>query len=182
MSNPQVNISPPQYLIWRELAYSFGADPEIAVKPPFEDSEQWTINIRVLNDSRAPAVAGVLKDSYDLGGIRVKVGVLDEEGNAVSPPDISSPGFSVEQMIRTALFPNPYFQRVFRIENKPPMVPWGDLAVVFFPQTIEFWNDNLADPFGFVHFVAQDVFADVMRENYDGLRATFTTTPRETTY
>ncbi len=174
MNEPRVMISPPQFTLWRKLAYSFGADPEIAVRNPYEKNNTTIIEVVVEDANRAPAVAGVLNDKYNFGGIQVKVKVIDPEGNRVDPPDVTQPGFSVQQMIETALFANPYFYKV--IPNRTPREPDRELVAVFYPKVIQFWNDDLSDFFGYAHFVAQDVFADVMRENYeDGTHLTFTT-------
>ncbi len=173
MSESRIMISPPQFTLWRKLAYSFGADPEITVREPYGKNEVTIIEV-VAQGNRAPAVAGVLNKYYNFGGIEVWVVVLDEEGNKVEPPDLTQPGFSVRQMIETALFANPYFYRV--VANQCPSQPDRVLTAAFYPKVIQFWNDDLSDYFGYTHFVAQEVFADVMRHHYeDGTELNFTT-------
>lgn len=174
MNEPRVMISPPQYTLWRKLAYSFGTDPEISVRDPYEKNNITFIKVVVQDPNRASAVAGVLIPEYNFGGILVRVKVIDSEGNLVEPPDVGQPGFSVRQMIETALFANPYFYEVIpcRAPNQPNQV----LTAVFYPKVIQFWNDDLSDYFGYAHFVAEDVFSDVMRHKYDdGTTLNFTT-------
>ncbi len=173
MSEPRVRISPPQYTLWRQLAYTFGADPEIYVCPPTEKCEITTIEIGV-RGNRAPSVAGVLKKFYDFGGIKVRILVVDEEGKMVLAPDETEPDFSVSQMIETALYANPYFYQLVAV----PKVDEAGMSItaMFYPKAIQFWNDDISDLFGFAHFVAQDAFAEVMRREYrEGSTLNFTT-------
>jgi len=176
MNKPRVMLSPPQYTLWRKLAYSFGTDPEIAVRDPYEKNNTVIIELAVQDGNRAPAVAGVLNEKYNFGGIQVRVIVTGPAGNKIDPPDVTQPGFSVRQMIETSLFANPYFHEVIPTRTPAPNEPTQVLTAVFYPKVIQFWNDDLSDYFGYAHYVAQDVFAEVMRSSYnDGTLLNFTT-------
>lgn len=180
MKNHNVRLSPPQYTLWRKLAYTFGSDPEISVCEPIEEEGVTTIRI-VVQRNRASAVAGVLTRYYNFGGIEVLVQVVDCEGNIVAPPDICQPDFSVSGMVETALFANPYFYRILAIPV--PSVIETKVTIIFYPKTIQFWNDNTADFFGFNHYVAQDAFAEVMVNKYpDGSSLQFTTAAPDTVF
>lgn len=165
MNNPHAMLSPPQYTLWRKLAYSIGTDPEIFVRDPYERNNITIIEVVVENGNRAPAIAGVLNEEYKFGGIQVRVKVIGPAGKPVASPDVTQPGFSVRQMVETALFANPYFHEV--IPGRRPGEPDQVLTAVFYPKVIQLWNDDLSDYYGYAHYVAEDVFAEVMRKRYD---------------
>ncbi|NLY88887.1 MAG: hypothetical protein GX085_04625 [Firmicutes bacterium] len=165
MNKPHAMLSPAQYILWRKIAYSIGTDPEICIRDPYEKNSTTIIEVVVENGHRAPAVAGVLNEEYNFGGIRIKVVVIGPAGKPVIPPDVTQPGFSLRQMVETALFANPYFHEI--IPGWRPGEPDQVLTVVFYPKVIQLWSDDLSDYYGYAHYVAEDVFAEVMRRKYN---------------
>ena len=49
-----------------------GTDPRISLREPYEKNNTTIIEVVVEDGRRAPAIAGVLKDEYNLGTIRSK--------------------------------------------------------------------------------------------------------------
>ena len=178
--NPSVRLSPPQYTLYRQLAGSIGADPNVRVRNPYQQNEIWYMDVQVSRITTAKAMSGIITSYYDFGGIIVNVRILGPSGESMAPqtmPDAENPVDFVHDQIVTALKRNRYFERVVDLRGKkPPLAPWGQLAVVFEPKVIQFWDDNLADPFGYLHFVAQDVFSAIMLLQYPGnVKITMTT-------
>jgi len=165
MNKAHAMLNPAQYILWRKIAYSIGTDPGISLRDPYEENKNTIIEVVVENRHRAPAVAGVLKEEYDFGGIRFKVKVVSPVGKPVLPPDVTRPDFSLRQMVETALSANPYFHEI--IPGWRPGEPEQVLTAVFYPKVIQLWGDDLAAYYGYSHYVAEDLFAEVLRCKFD---------------
>lgn len=166
---PQVKLSPPQYSLYRQITNTIGADTCIDVERPYQENEQWYIDVHVCNTLKAQVLAAIMTPDYDFGGIKVQVRIFNPEEELVPPPVILEGDLeTVKELFEIALNDNPYFVEVLEVTDKPATVPWGDLILVFTPAVIQYWNDNLADPFGYVHFVAQDLFANVLILDFPG--------------
>lgn len=173
-----VRLSPPQYTLWRKLANSIGAHPYISVDEPYPMGERWYIDVCVGRPKTAVALAQVLLTDYDFGGIKVTIRVLDR-AEPIILSAISSEGknaTAIQEMLVEALRDNRYYVTTLKPQEQPPLIPWGEIVIVFKPEVIQFWNDNLADYYGYNHYVAQDVFAEVLKLEYeDGTRVSVTT-------
>src|SRR5690554_215641 len=165
MNRPHAMLSLAQYTVWRKIAYSIGTDPEISIRNPYEKNNTTFIEVVVEDGYRAPAVAGVLKEEYNSGSIRIRVHVIGPAGKPVIPPDVTEPGFSLKQMIETALFANPYFHKI--IPDQQPEEADQVLTAVFYPKVIRLWSDDLSGYYGYAHYVAEDLFAEVIRGKYN---------------
>lgn len=164
MNKPHAMLSPAQDILWRKIAYSIGTDPEICVRDPYERNNTTIIEVVVDDGRRAPAIAGVLKDEYNLGSIQIKVSVIGPAGKPVAPPDGTERGFSLRQMVETALFANPYFHEI--IPDRQPEEPDQVLTAVFYPKVIRLWRDDLSAYYGYAHYVAEDLFGEVLRHRF----------------
>ncbi|NLZ43713.1 MAG: hypothetical protein GX894_02550 [Clostridia bacterium] len=164
MNKPHAISNPAQDILWRKIAYSIGTDPEICIREPYEKNNTTIIEVVVEDGRRAPAIAGVLKDEYNLGTIQIKIGVIGPAGKPVFPPDVTGPGFSLQQMVETALFANPYFHEI--IPDYRPEEPEQVLTAVFYPKVIRLWRDDLSAYYGYAHYVAEDLFAEVLRRRF----------------
>lgn len=177
MKKPHVTLSPVQDILWRKIAYSIGTDPEIFLREPYEENNATVIEVVVENGRRAPAIAGVLKEEYNSGGTQIKVKVTSPAGKPVLPPDVTGPGFSLRQMVETALSANPYFHEIIPC-LRPGKEQEQILTAVFYPKVIQLWGEDLSAYYGYAYYVAEDLFAEVLRRKFsDGTVLKTTTIP-----
>jgi hypothetical protein len=110
----------------------------------------------------AEGLAFVLKSSYNFGGIRVEVIVVDPDGQVVEPigDDPADPIGDTRRLFQQALVGNPYFRRI------QTGMAMHALSVEIEPAVVQFWNDDTSDPNGYSHFLAADVFDEVNKGTF----------------
>ena len=164
-------LSPPWYSLQRELANSFGAGPWVEVGELNDMGDYYLIYVIGRIHPVAEGLAFVLPEEYIIGNIRVLLVVLYADGTEVNEafdpgPD---PRATARRHFFWAMFGNPYFSSAVWGGDEP-------LRMECTPDIIQFWNDDISDPNGYVHHVAADVFNGLIEETYfDGYEARFFT-------
>ena len=168
-----VGLSPPQFSLQRRIAYTVGASGGVSVSQPSADN---VITITALDPAAATALANVLPLQYDFGGIKVTIVVKDGTGTVHNPILIEPTLDQASGWLQAALAGNPYAIGV-RFVPKQPLGPpsGGKLYGVLTPSVIQYYNDNTNDPYSFEHYVAQDLFADVIKAHLGAIHVGFTT-------
>lgn len=159
-------LSPPQYGLWREIKGSFGASPNVQVKEIYEENGVNIIDIVGSDADVCNGLAYVMTLSYNFGGIKVTVRILDKGGNQYTAPILKEGENAAEVLkkhFQNALQGNPYFSRVLDISSGfVGVYVW----IEFQPKVIQFWNDNIGDYYGNNNYVAADVFSGVCRSDF----------------
>ncbi len=161
-------LSPPWHQLQRKLAYSYGANPCVAVGEAEQvKRREYTVRIDACSDAAASALATVLRRSWPMGGVRVTVRVFTPGGAEAAPlpfPAGSDPLEIAKGAFETALDGNEYFTAVR--EYVDPMTRTTRLFVEFKKAVIQFWNDDLSDLYGNFNDVAENVFSGVSRSTF----------------
>jgi hypothetical protein len=116
----------------------------------------------------AEALEFVLPDQVADQGATVTIRVLDPQGNPVTS-SVSPADATVEQT--KALLRNALGGNIYPVGLTIGELPMSGTTVMVEIQArvISFWDDNMADPNGYDHFVAADAFNEVVDDDLKGL-------------
>ena len=143
----KVKLSPPWLEYYHKLIAMFGEDPDIH----FEyDEDEYIIKMFVDNQAKADALQKVLPAVKSFGNVKLNINII--------PSDKVN---GVEQLYKTIFNGNPVFSDAIdiEVEGVPPMS-----YVMFKPLIVQFYNDNLADPYGNYTGLYQDIAKDLFIE------------------
>lgn len=171
-SDSKEQLSPPWYTLQRQLTYSIGAFGGVSVSPLQMVGQNYSITIQAMNRTMAQGLVNILTLSYDFGP-KVIIFVKDETGAVMTPATGPQTQAKIKEWLEAGLTGNPFFYG-----TKTFGVPFHGQALylVLAPQVIQFYSDNFIDPQGVLHYVAQDVFASVLRNNFPGAGTLYFTT------
>ena len=154
MENKEVKLAPPWITYYRQVEALFGADPDIKVA---FDEDELHIKMYVENEIKAAALDEILPVQKDFGNVSVFIEVIPAN---TEPKKVD--------IIRRAFEGNPAFSYATTIEG---IMVNPINYVVFKPEVVQFWNDNLHDPHGLVSTLMEDVARAVIDEE-DGVMFT----------
>ena len=154
MENKEVKLAPPWITYYRQVEALFGEDPDIKV---VFDEDELHIKLYVENEIKAAALDEILPVQKDFGNVSVFIEVIPAN---TEPKKVD--------MIRRAFEGNPAFSYTTTIEG---IMVNPINYVVFKPEVVQFWNDNLHDPHGLVSTLMEDVARAVIGEE-DGVMFT----------
>ena len=147
-----MKVSPP-WITWkREIEEMFKDDPEIRIT---YDYDTYTIKMYVDNEEKADALGKLLPSSRTFGAVVAKLNVIHANQPEVQKIELFSKAFER----------NPAFVGIFSA---------GGLAsdtfhyVAFKNKVVQFFNDNLSDPHGYVSTLYQEIAKDLF-EDRDGI-------------
>jgi hypothetical protein len=164
-----VKLSPPWYTLHHKITYTIGADPTVQVLPLRSGDKAYYIDI-IKKAGNPYALAAILRDVYPLGNITVYVQVYDQYGQPVKGelPVGTDPVTAVKVAVELALQSNSYYVEVLTPEKIPFKPQLAQVVLVVKKAVIQFWNDDLSDYYGNFNAVADDVFAEVIKHEYEG--------------
>lgn len=142
-----MKMSPPWWEYYRELFAMFGRDADI--KMNFDD-ELMVIKMWVDNQAKADALAKELPATKDFGNVKLKIEIIPSDKAA-----------STAQLYKTIFNGNPVFSDAVEIdvEGLPHCT-----YVMFKPEVVQFYNDNLCDAHGNITTLYQDIAKDIFGE------------------
>lgn len=130
----------------------FAADEDVSVA--FYDEDK-TIKLYVHGAAKADAIAQLLPGKVEFGNVEVSVDVV---------PDNTD---SLATILKTAFAGNPIVADVITTGEGTPVV--GEVAyLVMEAAVVQYWNDNLASPWGVSSMTAENIAKDVL-ESKNGL-------------
>lgn len=138
-------LSPPWWEYYHKLYALFGQDPEIHMN--FEDDDK-VIKMYVDNPAKAEGLAKIIPSEMDFGNVKVTINVI--------PSDKAE---SMEQVYKTIFNGNPVFSDAVEVDE--PGLPHM-CYIVFKPEIVQFYDDNLCDLNGNMTTLHQDIAGDVL--------------------
>ncbi|NOU50356.1 hypothetical protein HG263_07345 [Pseudoalteromonas sp. JBTF-M23] len=160
MTSKTFGLSSPVYEFQRVLSYTLGQSSNVIVSELYNENE---IDVVALSSNTAKAIAQVIKLEQNIGNLNIKIWVKDIKGETYEP---NQTDFNTELLIenaREALINNPIIQSVTAIDD----LSGNEIAgVSVVPTTIQFWNDNIANPSSFTTLLASDGFERVLNDQF----------------
>jgi len=148
MEDKKMKLSPPWIEYYRKLEAMFGPDPDIKIE---FDEDEMHIKLYVESHEKATALDELLPVQKDFGNVSVFIEVIPANDE---PKRID--------YIKRALEGNPAFSYATTIEG---IMSNPISYVVFKPEVIQFWNDNMGDPHGITSTLMADIAKEIIGED-----------------
>lgn len=160
----QVKLSTPWATHERKLKALFAKDPEVHVEGVFTDEEKH-IDIRVDSPAKGEALALLLPEEVDFGGVKVAINVVPANKATVA------------SLLKTAFAGSPALEDVSEL---PGVFDTNTLTYAeFAPTVVQYWNDDLSSPHGVTTTLFQDLAKDLLT-GVAGREAVYATTVAQT--
>lgn len=153
-------LSPPWITYVRQLNALFGQDPDIRID---DNADNFEVKLFVKGQKKADAIAKLLPAQKSFGNIFLRITVV---------PDNSAPTFNPD-LFKDAFNGNPAFDSI--VEMPMPFSQTSTAFVLFKPEVVQFFNDDISDPYGNATTLYQNLAEEVFGNNHDGIF--FSTTP-----
>lgn len=144
-----VGISSPWMTYYKKLVALFFDDPELEVK---WNEDEKSIIIESTNTFKIMALEKLLEPTVTYGNVTITVKCLVKDGSEES----------VASIFRTAFAGNPHISEVIEQET---MGCIDQTFVLFKPEVIQFFNDDLTDYHGNWNGLSEDIMRDVINKN-----------------
>lgn len=139
-------LSPPWITYVNEMKALFGKDPEIKIE---YDEENNNVKLFVDNQNKADALTAMLPAVKEFGNVKLMITVI---------PANTETNFG--SVITVAFRGNPAFSDLIDV-----VTPFGDVTYAMFARDIvQFYNDQMDDPYGNKTMLYQDIAKDVFGE------------------
>lgn len=148
MEDKKMKLSPPWVEYYRKIEAMFGPDPDIRVE---FDEDEMHIKLYVESHEKATALDELLPVQKDFGNVSVFIEVIPANDE---PKRID--------YIKRAFEGNPAFSYATTIEG---IMSNPISYVVFKPEVIQFWNDNMGDPHGITSTLMADIAKEIIGED-----------------
>ena len=146
--NEKVNLSAPWITYKNELCALFANDPDISI---MYDDEEKRIKLFVAKRAKAEALERILNTEKTFGNVTLQISVI--------PPNEED--YDILEDFEEAFQNNYDFRQVLPVET-----PLGTHRYVGFDKrVVQFFNDQLDDPYGNRSMLLQDIAKDVFKEN-----------------
>ena len=156
-------IAPPWVTYRNMMVALFERDPDVAISDVYKDNDSYAVDLEITKHRKYEALVKLLPAKVEFGNVCLKLYIYDEE-NSVEPDQAA--------LYRDAFENNPIFDYV---EDLTDVTGTHHYFVMFEPQVIQFYNDNLQDPNGNWSGLAQDLAKEIFRNVQLG--TTFATSP-----
>ncbi len=144
-----VAISSPWMTYYKKLVALFNDDPELEVK---WNEDAKSIIIESTNTFKIMALEKLLDPTITFGNVTITVKCLVKDGSEES----------VAAIFRTAFAGNPHISEVIEQET---MGCIDQTFVLFKPEVIQFFNDDLTDYYGNWNGLSEDIMREVINKN-----------------
>ena len=152
----------PWEITYKKINAMFEEDHEVNViidRDVKNDTYINTVKLYVDNADKAYALHELLKRSYDYGSIKLEVIVVPTSKGNVTVTDWTGP-----VLYEAAFYRNPIFE--YAIDG-PSVFTNPITYVVFHPQVIQYFTDDLGDINGYHSTLAQDIAKDIFIDSDD---------------
>ena len=158
----KVKISPPWCTFYRELQALFGQDPDIHI---VYDEEAEVVKLYVENSEKADVLSKLLPEKKMFGRVALDIQVVPADGKKRST--------ELPELIDASIFDkafdgNPVYSFAKTYDG---IFPFKATYVVFQPDVVQFFNDDISD----IHGVKSTLYEDIARDVFEGVGAYFNT-------
>lgn len=147
-----VGISSPWVRYIHKIQALFGKDPEIHIE---WNDERMLLTMRVDNQRKADALCKLIPAIKKFGNVDILINIVPS--NKIDKAAIDT--------IKTAFEGNPIVSKYYEV---PDVMTNRMYYMMFAPEVVQYYDDNLADPRGFISTLYENIAAEVI-ENHDGV-------------
>lgn len=154
--NKNAELSAPWIVYWRKLCALFENDPEIKIGEIIEthDDKSCYISINVYNHKKFEALQQLLPSVLTFGNVELCIYVYNIANDEEEETDY-------RKLFNDLFDGNDIFDEFLTVIDRP-----GSKRnfAVFKPQVLQFYSDDISDPYGNKTMLAQDVARDVFTD------------------
>lgn len=168
MEKINLNLSSPWYTYQRKIHALFRYDPDIEVGEVFETNDpiaDYAFDIEVKCHEKYIALDRVLPKVRRFGNVRIAIFLYDEENGEEA---------DAETLFKTIFKGNPALSDIITAED---FTGTKHTYVLFRPEVVQFFNDDISDLNGNWSGIMQDIARDVFADDARGVH--FCTSPYE---
>ena len=148
-SNQNLHLSAPWHTYRNMLAHMFSLDEDITVGNITGEGDALSLRIDVLNNrGKCEALNQLLKKTVAFGSVTLTISVENSFSNSDSAADIAKTALAYNRLVKD-------------IVVKKDMTGTDHTFVVFYPEVIQFFNDDLTDYCGNFNALAEDVAREI---------------------
>ena len=156
-----VKLEAPWYTHAKKIKALFGRDPDIEVGEVYdlpEGSEaQYGLDIEVRNHEKFIALDRVMPEVKEFGNVKLAITLYDEENASINPD---------AALYETLFAGNPVLDRV---EDKLDHTGTQVGYVIFKPEVLQFFDDDISSHKGLWSGLAQDIAQEVFENDFRGV-------------
>lgn len=153
---PELKLSPPWITFYHEVEALFAEDSDVLV---LFDEDDLTVRLIVTDEEKAKALDAIMLHNVTFGNVTITVTVKYSEPNEDK--------FAAKvRTFRKAFANNPAVTDILVAGN--PIISQAGF-VMFKKEVVQFFNDDLGDPFGRKSMLFQDIAEDVMDPEHSGI-------------
>ena len=156
MTDNKLKLSPPWITYAHELESLFGEDP--AIKVVYDDGDEKEVTLFVEGSEKADALMQILPVVKDFGGVSVKVTVKPANDDTYVP--------SKADLIAKAFDGNPVLSHIV---ETGPNVMFPATYFVFANKVVQYYNDQMDNPYGIKSTLYEDIAKDVFGDTGVGI-------------
>ena len=157
-----MKLSPPWAIFYREIQALFGEDPEIHI---VYDEDATVVKIYVENPEKAEVLSQLLPTKKMFGRVGLDIQVIPADGKAYST---EVPETVDASMFEKAFSGNPAFAYA---KTYSGIFPFHATYVVFQPDVVQFFDDDISD----IHGIKSTLYEDLARDVFEDIPAYFNT-------
>lgn len=147
----KVKMSAPWVVYAHQVEAMFKEDPDVKVEYYDDEDSEKFLSLKVCGEDKADALAQLLPSDLEFGGVTLSIRVIP--ANDVKPTQMD--------LFRRALSGNPIVSGFVSAETL-----WGAVNfVVFKPEIVQYYDDNMMDLNGIRTTVYQDLAKEVFEGN-----------------
>ena len=158
----KMKLSPPWCTFYREIQALFGEDPDIHI---VYDEEAEIVKVYVEDPEKADVLAQLLPTKKMFGRVALDIQVIPADGKQRST---DLPELVDASMFEKAFKGNPVFAYAKTYDG---IFPFHATYVVFQPDVVQFFNDDISD----IHGIKTTLYEEVARDVFEGVQAYFNT-------
>ena len=152
MSEVRLKISPPWVVCVKKLEALFDGDPQIAFNVNYSGSNPYVI-LACNNGDKVAALQQLLPEEYEFGGVKLKVTIDGVPSNRAF--------INKKELFETAFQGNPVFSMA--VSPADDGYEWFSMVYVIFQnRVVQFFADNIADAFGVISTLYQDIASELL--------------------
>ncbi|MCT4603937.1 MAG: hypothetical protein N4A59_13685 [Marinifilum sp.] len=152
-----IKLSAPWYTLQRKIAFTIGQSAEIMVSQL--DTKNYQVIVTAAYENTAKALASTLQLKHEIGNITVNILVKDINGNSWVPNEKENTTNYLKDYLKAALVNNPL---VFSVQEFKSAA-----AICCTPNVVQFYNDDVSNPYSFTSMLAADAFREVFRNEIE---------------
>jgi len=160
----QLRMSSPWCNFYKEVAAFFAKDAEVKV---LFNNEEPELKLLVENEKKAAALSAIMPTAKKFGNVTLNISVVPANGETIEP--------AVD--LNAAFEGNGAVSFIRSVENM-----FGDVLtyIVFQREVVSYFADNLADYYGAINTLYQDIAEDIFEETIGLAGTAFFSTDLET--